>query len=99
MDNRCESPRQGTYCRLTLNLRVTQRTFHSVVEGATLISLFVNQGRVKWKRSVAKALTRSGLFSANSAKAAPKSRLQVALVLLGLLGGLGRLARAGFARC
>src|ERR1035437_7980988 len=32
-------------------------------------------------------------------KAAPKSRLQVARVLLGLLGGLGRLTLAGFVRC
>lgn len=37
--------------------------------------------------------------SAGREKAAPKSRLQVARVLLGLLGGLGRLALAGFARC
>src|ERR1035441_5395503 len=32
-------------------------------------------------------------------RAAPKSRLQVTRVLLGLLGGLGRLALAGFVRC
>jgi hypothetical protein len=32
-------------------------------------------------------------------KAAPKSRLYDARALLALLGGLGRLARAGFVRC
>src|ERR1035437_11122515 len=37
--------------------------------------------------------------STDMVKAAPKSRLQVALVLLGLLGGLGRIALAGFDRC
>jgi len=38
--------------------------------------------------------------SASRVKAAPKSRLQVARVLLGLLlGGLGRFALAGFVRC
>ena len=37
--------------------------------------------------------------SASRRKAAPKSRLQVAQVLFGFLGGLGRLGIAGFARC
>jgi len=37
--------------------------------------------------------------SAGREKAAPKSRLQVARMLLGLLGGLGSLALAGFVRC
>jgi len=37
--------------------------------------------------------------SAGREKAAPKSRLQVARVLLGFPGGLGRLALAGFVRC
>jgi len=40
------------------------------------------------------------IFSAYREKAAPKSRLQVAQMLLGfLVGGLGRLALAGFNRC
>src|ERR1039458_1220198 len=39
------------------------------------------------------------VFQRAEKKAAPKSRLQVARVLLGLLGGLGRLAVAGFAWC
>ena len=38
-------------------------------------------------------------LSAGREKAAPKSRLQVARVLLGFLGGLDRLALAGFVRC
>src|ERR1035437_7334895 len=37
--------------------------------------------------------------SASRRKAAPKSRLQVAQVLFGVLGGLRRLGIAGFARC
>jgi len=37
--------------------------------------------------------------SAGIEKAAPKSRLQVVRGLLGLLGGLNRLALAGFDRC
>ena len=38
-------------------------------------------------------------LSAGIDKTAPKSRLQVARVLLGFLGGLGRLALAGFDQC
>src|ERR1035437_5412370 len=45
------------------------------------------------------ALRASEGLSAGRKKAAPKSRLQVARMLLGLLGGLGRLAVADFARC
>src|ERR1035437_6072719 len=37
--------------------------------------------------------------STDMVKAAPKSRLQVARMLLGFLGGLGRRALAGFDRC
>ena len=38
-------------------------------------------------------------FSAGMERAALESRLQVARMLLGLLGGLGRFALAGFVRC
>jgi hypothetical protein len=38
-------------------------------------------------------------FQRAEKKAAPKSRLQVARMLLGLLGGLDRLTLAGFVRC
>jgi hypothetical protein len=38
-------------------------------------------------------------ISTGREKAAPKSRLQVARMLLGLFGGLGRRALAGYVRC
>ena len=48
---------------------------------------------------MAKALTRRRMvFQRAEKEATPKSRLQVARVLLGFLGGLGRVALAGFAR-
>ena len=40
-----------------------------------------------------------GVFQRAYDKTAPKSRLEVTRLLLGFLGGLGRLAVAGFVRC
>ena len=51
-----------------------------------------------WDLGSALGPMRSNL-SMGRAKTAPKSRLQIARVLLGLLGGLGRFAVADFVRC
>ena len=79
-----------------LNRRVTQRTPHRAAEYLIVCGPVPGHKEAEGSEGVDPA---PDGFSAGIKKAAPKSRLQVARMLLGFLGGLGRLALAGFIRC
>ena len=78
-----------------LNRRVTQRTPHRAAEYLIVCGPVPGHKEAEGSEGVDPA---PDGFSAGIKKAAPKSRLQVARMLLGFLGGLGRVALAGFAR-